>query len=60
MTGFSEHDGIMHGIGITNFADTGFRNPLKLFDGLFVGDLDSEGNDVPELQFDVAGRLAAE
>ena len=33
-----------HTYGITQFASSGFRNPLLLFDGLYVGDLDPQGN----------------
>lgn len=46
--------------GITQFAASDFRNPLLLFDGFFVGDLDAKGNDVPELQFDAGLWAAAE
>ncbi|MGH8429725.1 MAG: hypothetical protein ACREUF_04905, partial [Solimonas sp.] len=46
--------------GISEFAASDFRNPLLLFDGLFVGDLDDKGNDVPELQFDAGLWAAAE
>ncbi|MES2992163.1 MAG: OmpA family protein [Pseudomonadota bacterium] len=47
-------------LGITQFADSDFRNPELLFDGFFVGDLDKDGNDVPELQFDAGLWAAAE
>ena len=46
--------------GVTQFADSDFRNPLLLFDGLYVSDLDKAGNDVPELQFDAGLWAAAE
>ena len=46
--------------GISQFAAGGFRNPLLLFDGLFVGDLDDSGNDIAELQFDAGLWAAAE
>ncbi|HET9943471.1 MAG TPA: hypothetical protein VFR05_09030, partial [Terriglobia bacterium] len=47
-------------LGITEFFDSGFSNPLTLFDGFFVGDLDEEEVDVPELQFNIGLWAAAE
>ena len=40
--------------GISDFVDTDFRNPLLLFNGLFISDTenpDGSGADVPELRF---------
>ncbi|KGM48448.1 matrixin family metalloprotease [Pseudooceanicola atlanticus] len=40
--------------GISDFVDTDFRNPLLLFNGLFISDTenpDGTGADVPELRF---------
>jgi Ca2+-binding RTX toxin-like protein len=45
--------------GISAFAAGGFRNPLQLFDGFYVGDT-IDGVDVPELQFDLGLWAAAE
>lgn len=47
-------------LGITEFAASDFRNPLALFNGLYVGDLDAQGIDIPELQFDAGLWAAAE
>jgi Ca2+-binding RTX toxin-like protein/outer membrane protein OmpA-like peptidoglycan-associated protein len=47
-------------LGITRFAQSDFRNPGLLFDGLFIGDLDAQGTDIPELQFDAGLWAAAE
>jgi len=35
--------------GIIRFADSGFRNPMLIFDGFYISDLDKAGNDVPEV-----------
>jgi outer membrane protein OmpA-like peptidoglycan-associated protein/Ca2+-binding RTX toxin-like protein len=54
-------------LGITEFASSGFKNPLLLFDGFYIDDLDfaktvddSGKQDVPELQFDAGLWAAAE
>ncbi|QSA97859.1 OmpA family protein [Methylococcus sp. EFPC2] len=54
-------------LGVTEFASTGFKSPLLLFDGFYVDDLDfakladpSGKLDVPELQFDIGLWAAAE
>ena len=46
--------------GIAEFAAGDFKNPLQLFDGLYVSDLDAKGNDVPEIQLDAGLWAAAE
>jgi Ca2+-binding RTX toxin-like protein len=46
--------------GITQFAASNFKNPLLLFDGLYVSDFDADGNDVAELQFRAGLWAAAE
>ena len=46
--------------GISKFAAGDFKNPSALLDGLYVGDLDAQGNDIPELQFDAGLWAAAE
>src|SRR5262249_13171772 len=46
--------------GAAEFAASDFRNPRLLFDGLYVGDLDAQGSDIPELQFDAGLWAAAE
>jgi len=47
-------------LGITRFADSGFKNPEVLIDGFFVGDLDANGVDIPELKFFGGVSAAAE
>ena len=46
--------------GAAEFADGGFHNPALLLDGLYIDDTDGNGNDVPELQFDIGLWAAAE
>ncbi len=51
--------------GLRDFADSGFRNPLLLLDGLYVDDDPtpsdpSDGQDPPELIFDAGLWAAAE
>jgi Ca2+-binding RTX toxin-like protein len=46
--------------GIKHFVDTGFKNPALLFDGFYVGDLDDNGKDIPELQLRAGISAAAE
>jgi hypothetical protein len=46
--------------GIKQFIDTDMKNPLLLFNGFFVSDLDDAGRDVPELQLDAGISAAAE
>jgi Ca2+-binding RTX toxin-like protein/outer membrane protein OmpA-like peptidoglycan-associated protein len=51
--------------GLVDFADSGFRNPLLLLDGLYVDDDPtpsdpSDGKDPPELTFDAGLWAAAE
>jgi hypothetical protein len=37
--------------GLQSFADSGFVNPLKIFDGFFIDDLGTDGGaDLPELE----------
>jgi len=38
-------------LGFRRFMDGGFRNPLTLFDGFYVGDWNAAGQDIPEVRF---------
>ena len=47
-------------LGIEEFAKGGFKNPLTLFDGFFINDVDQKGQPEQQLVFDAGLWAAAE